>query len=128
MAIFKRIVIFAGLACALFVGSPWSAPAARAGTPFDGNWSVLVVTDSGSCDRAYRYALHINDGRITYDDPSIAISGRVTPRGAVRVTVSAGGQSASGSGHLSAGSGGGRWSGHSSTSACSGYWQAERRG
>jgi len=128
MATFKRSVILAGLALVFIAGSPWTAPAARARTAFDGNWSVLVVTNSGSCDRAYRYALHINDGRISYDDPSIAVSGRVTPRGYVHVTVSAGGQSASGSGHLSADSGEGRWNGHSSTSACSGYWQAERRG
>ena len=102
--------------------------AAQARGPFDGNWSVLIVTDSGSCDRAYRYALQIADGRVFYDDPSFNVSGHVDMRGNVSVGVSAGGQSANGSGHLSGDYGDGRWSGRSSTSACSGHWEAERRG
>ena len=104
------------------------APAATAGSQFDGNWSVLIVTDSGTCDRAYRYALHIANGRITYPDQSIAISGRVSARGYVRVSVTAGGQYARGSGRLSGESGAGNWTGHSPTSECSGHWEAERRG
>jgi hypothetical protein len=106
---------------------PWSAPAAMAGSPFDGKWSVLIVTDAGTCDRAYRYGLNIVNGRITYPDQSFDISGRVDGRGAVNVVVSAGGQRASGSGRLSGDYGHGRWSGHSSSSECSGHWDAERR-
>jgi len=106
----------------------WSAPTATARTSFDGKWSVLIVTDAGTCDRAYRYALNIIDGRVTYDDPSFNVSGHVDGRGRVSVNVSAGGQHASGSGQLSGDYGRGRWSGRSSTSACSGHWEAERRG
>jgi hypothetical protein len=95
---------------------------------FDGSWSVLIVTDAGTCDRGYRYALHIANGRIYYNDPSFNVSGHVDAHGHVNVTVSAGGQRASGSGQLSGDSGQGSWSGHSSTSACSGHWEAERRG
>lgn len=104
------------------------APTARAGTPFDGKWSVLIVTDAGTCDRAYRYALNINNGRVSYDDPSFNVSGRVDGRGRVSVSVSSGGQRASGAGQLSGNYGSGNWSGHSSSSACSGHWEAERRG
>jgi len=107
---------------------PWTATPAQARGPFDGNWSVLIVTDSGSCDRAYRYALKIADGRVFYDDPSFNVSGHVDARGNVSVGVSAGGQSANGSGRLSGNYGDGHWSGRSSTSACSGHWEAERRG
>ena len=112
--------------------SLWAAPAAMAGKSaaqsFDGAWSVLIITDAGDCDRAYRYALHIAKGRISYDDPSFDVSGHVDPRGHVNVSVGAGGQRAIGSGQLSGDSGQGRWSGRSSTSACSGHWQADRRG
>jgi hypothetical protein len=97
-------------------------------TPFDGAWSVLIVTDQGTCDRTYRYALRIADGRVTYDDPSFTVSGGVEPSGRVRVGVSAGGQSASGYGRLNGNYGEGSWSGRSSTSQCSGHWQAEHRG
>jgi hypothetical protein len=116
------------IAMTLAASSLWTAPAAIARTPYDGRWSVLIVTDAGTCDRAYRYALNIVNGRVTYDDPSFAVSGHVDARGRVSVSVSAGGERASGAGELSGDSGRGRWTGHSSTSACSGHWEAERRG
>jgi hypothetical protein len=108
--------------------SLWAAPATMARGSFDGAWSVLIVTDSGDCDRAYRYALRIANGKISYDDPSFNISGHVDPRGHVNVTISAGGQHAGGSGRLSGDSGQGHWIGRSSTSSCSGHWEAQRRG
>jgi hypothetical protein len=123
----RNVVVILSGAIALSA-SLWAAPAAMARRSFDGAWSVLIVTDSGDCDRAYRYALRIANGRISYDDPSFNVSGRVDPRGHVNVTVSAGSERASGSGQLSGDSGQGNWSGRSSTSACSGHWEAERRG
>jgi hypothetical protein len=105
-----------------------ASPHAVAGTPYDGAWSVLIVTDQGTCDRAYRYALRIADGRVYYDDPSFNVSGSVNARGQVHVGVDAGGQSANGYGRLSGNFGSGSWSGRSSTSQCSGHWEAERRG
>jgi len=108
--------------------SLWAAPAARARGSFEGAWSVLIVTDAGDCDRAYRYALHIANGRISYDDPSFNVSGHVDPRGHVNVAVSAGSERANGTGQLSGDSGQGHWNGRSSTSLCSGHWEAERRG
>ncbi len=124
----KRSVILGGLAALLLGGALWTAPADAARTSFDGKWSVLIVTDAGTCDRAYRYALHIVNGRIFYPNQSFDISGRVDRRGHVNVTVSAGGEHASGTGQLSGDYGQGSWRGSSSTSRCSGYWQAERRG
>lgn len=125
----KRGFVAAMVIALLSAGSsPWTAPAAIARSSFDGRWSVLIVTDAGTCDRAYRYALNIIDGRVTYDDPSFAVSGRVDARGRVNVSVAASGQHASGSGQLSGNYGRGYWSGRSSTSACSGHWEAERRG
>ena len=136
MAIAKQSIFAASLAAAALgsavlafsIALPWTATPAQARGPYDGNWSVLIVTDSGSCDRAYRYALKIADGRVFYDDPSFNVSGHVDGRGNVSVGVSAGGQSAHGTGRLSGDYGDGHWSGRSSSSACSGHWEAERRG
>ena len=128
------------LAAALLAMPSWHEAAARAARPvrpasaapasvaqFNGNWSVSIVTDSGSCDRGYRYALRIANGRIYYDNPSFNINGQVNARGQVSVTVSAGGQSASGTGRLSRDYGEGTWIGRSASDQCSGHWEAERR-
>jgi hypothetical protein len=128
------------LAAALLAMPSWHEAAARAARPvrsapaaaasvaqFDGNWSVSIITDSGSCDRGYRYALHIADGRIYYDNPGFSVNGVVNSRGQVSVTVGAGGQSASGVGRLSRDYGEGTWIGRSASDQCSGHWEAERR-
>ena len=100
----------------------------RAATTFDGNWSVLIVTNSGQCDPAYRYGLVIRNGQVIYEgDAAVNVAGRVSANGAVNVRVSAGSQSADGTGRLSSGQGSGKWRGTGSTGTCSGTWSAERR-
>ena len=128
MTMEKRSVVLAGLVAVMLGCPPGAVPPAVARASFDGTWSVLIVTDAGTCDRAYRYALHIGNGRVYYNDPSFNVSGNVDARGHVTVTVSAGSQRASGSGQISGDHGQGLWSGHSSTSQCSGHWEADRRG
>ena len=104
---------------------PASAPAAAKGT-FDGTWSVLIVTEKGKCDRAYRYPVRISNGSVGYaGEASFNVSGSVGANGAVVVTVSKGSQSAKGTGQLSANGGSGRWAAGSGD--CSGSWTAERR-
>jgi hypothetical protein len=111
------------LVCA--AGVPGTA-AAR--TVYDGNWSVLIVTERGNCDRAYRYGVEIENGQVIYRGGGPDFNGRVSPSGSVQVRVSAGSQSASGSGRLSRTAGRGSWRGQSTSGACSGYWEAEKRG
>ena len=95
---------------------------------FDGRWSVVIITDAGTCDRSYRYGLLVSHGRISYEgDSSVIISGGVDPRGRVSVSLRYGQSAAQGSGRLSRSDGGGRWQGASSGSRCSGHWLAERR-
>jgi hypothetical protein len=114
---------------AVLLGVPlWVSSAAAARTPYDGLWSVAIITDSGTCDRGYRYALRIADGKVTYDDPSFNVTGQVNARGQVTVMLRFGDEEASGTGRLLRDTGEGMWSGHSSTSQCSGHWEAERRG
>jgi hypothetical protein len=128
----KRVILtgvaLTGVALSFLAAGLWTSSGAMARTPFDGAWSVLIVTDRGTCDRAYRYALRIADGRLYYDDPSFSVSGGVDESGRVQVGVSADGQSANGYGRLSGNYGQGSWNGRSSTSQCSGHWEAERRG
>jgi hypothetical protein len=103
---------------------------ADARTIYDGPWSVLIITDSGPCDRAYRYGVQITDGMVVYDGSgpiAINMQGRVTPKGAVRVIVSAGSQWADGSGRMTRNKGGGVWKGQGMTGSCAGTWEAERR-
>jgi hypothetical protein len=105
-----------------------NAPAS-ARTVYDGVWSVLVITEAGTCDRAYRYPVEIVNGRLRHaseGDASFIIAGRVQPGGTVSVSVSRGDQRASGAGRLSRSDGAGLWSAPSGP--CSGRWIAERRG
>jgi hypothetical protein len=137
MAMFKPSLLLAAALLAMPSSHEAAARAARPARPapaapasvaqFDGNWSVSIVTDSGSCDRGYRYALHIANGRIYYDNPSFNVNGMVNARGQVSVMVSAGGQSASGTGRLSRDYGEGTWSGRAAADQCAGHWEAERR-
>ena len=101
---------------------------AHAQSNFDGTWSVLIVTEAGECDRAYRYGIRIERGQIIYNgDAGVTFQGRVESNGQLAATVRRGEQHASGSGRLSGNRGAGTWKGQSSTGACSGRWEAERR-
>src|SRR5262245_8778639 len=74
-------------------------------TPYDGAWSVLIVTTRGDCDRAYRYGVSIVNGYIRYDGGVVNMQGRVAANGAVRVTLTSGMAYANGSGRLNRTSG-----------------------
>jgi hypothetical protein len=104
----------------------FAAPIAASKASFDGNWSVLIVTQKGSCDRAYRYPVRITNGSVGYaGEASFNVSGKVGDTGAVVVTVSRGNQSANGIGRMSATDGSGTWT--AASGECSGTWTAERR-
>jgi len=126
-------VVFVAIAAALLISNV-SAPSAAAprypasSAAFDGIWSVSIVTYRGDCNRAYRYALRIWQGRVIKadNDPNYNVGGAVARSGAIGVTVAGGGQSASGTGRLRGNVGAGIW--HTSNGECSGRWTAERRG
>jgi hypothetical protein len=98
---------------------------AAARSAYDGSWSLSIVTERGSCDPTYNFLVNIANGIVSH--PNLAkLKGRVASGGAVRVSVSAGGKSASGSGRLSQSAGRGRWTGYSGSNRCSGHWTAQR--
>jgi hypothetical protein len=102
------------------------APAASKN--FDGEWSVVIITEAGTCDRAYRYPVRVVNGEMKYEgEAGVTLTGRVDASGRLNATVQRGDQSANGSGRLSSSSGAGTWKGKSATTACTGRWEAEKR-
>jgi hypothetical protein len=113
-------IVAAGIAPA------FSAPLAASKAAFDGNWSVLILTEKGTCDRAYRYPIRIQNGIVDYaGSASFTVTGQIGAKGSVTVTVSRGRQSATGTGRMSDSDGAGTWT--AASGECSGTWSAERR-
>jgi hypothetical protein len=137
-----RLLTAAASACALFAataaysqtGAPMaleaSAPQAAAkqsAAVFNGKWSVLIVTENGTCDRAYRYPLIIENGAVLYGGKNnFTVSGQVEASGAVIVSVTQGQYGAQGTGKLSGKFGRGTW--EAPAGGCSGRWEADKRG
>jgi hypothetical protein len=121
----KYVPLFLALGFALAGPAP-----AAAKTAFDGPWAVTIMTENGSCDPAYRYAVVVADGQVATDAREssgvVAISGKVDGQGQVKVNLSRGQTQANASGKLSQEGGAGTWAGKSSTVACSGRWVAKR--
>ncbi len=105
------------LACVAVAGPAFAA------TAYDGNWSVVIATTGGACDPAFRYSIAISNGLVVNPVGNAAtVEGRVTPKGAVSVSVQSGNQQANGSGHLGMNRGSGVWRGQGSAGACQGTW------
>ncbi|MPZ40215.1 MAG: hypothetical protein GEU95_19590 [Rhizobiales bacterium] len=120
----RNFALAGALALSVAAISSIASPATSAPS-YDGLWSVVIVTEQGTCDRAYRYPVRISRGQVVNaGDSSVSITGRVGGNGTLTVTVSHGNQRATGSGRLSSTGGAGSWRG----GECSGTWEAERRG
>jgi hypothetical protein len=116
-----------GLGAALLLAGGGLAPAKSV---FDGHWNVTIITETGTCDPAYRYPIQILDGTVTYNlqegSGVVDIVGKVEPNGQVKVVVRKGDQHADGTGRLSQNDGSGTWAGKSAQIACAGRWEAAR--
>jgi hypothetical protein len=109
------------LASALASAAALAAAPALAQTPYDGLWSVTVVTKNGSCEAQTHSTLTITDGKVSA--PGADVSGSIGREGLVRVSI--GGAYANG--QLSGNSGSGKWNGASAGIPCSGRWEASRQ-
>jgi hypothetical protein len=112
-----RIGMF--LASFLAAGS-LTAPAAAQG-PYDGLWSVTVVTKTGSCEPSARSTLTVTDGHVSA--PGTQVSGNIGREGVVHVSING----AYANGQLSGNTGSGKWNGASGGIPCSGRWEASRQ-
>lgn len=117
----SRHFLFAAAAAALAALAPGKA---RAAMPFDGNWTVSIVTQSGSCDRTLSFPVSIVDGRL--DGGNGALLGTVSTRGGVNAMLGGGDRRGSANGRLVGNAGSGRWSGNATGATCSGRWTAQR--
>jgi type 1 fimbria pilin len=98
-----------------------TAPAALAQTPYDGLWSVTIVTKTGSCEPTASSTLSVTDGKISASGANV--SGSIGHEGLVRVSING----AYANGQLSGNSGSGKWNGASGGIPCSGRWEASRQ-
>lgn len=116
-------------ATALALGFAVAAPPPAAFAAIhDGNWSVLVITEKGTCDKAFRYSVGVANGQVRYQgEAAVNFNGTVEPNGAVKVNIRLGEQGANGTGRLGPTSGAGTWRGVGGTGECTGRWEAERR-
>ena len=78
---------------AFLAGAAWRRPARPPPLPpsDDGNWSVLIITEKGECDRGYRYEVKVANGQVSYTRRHLGIdlAGTVAPDGAVKVSIKA---------------------------------------
>lgn len=102
-----------------------AAPASA--SKFDGRWSVEVITDEGTCDRAYRWSIGIKGGHVADMADGVATaSGAIDKSGKVALRFARGADVLTAKGNLDAENGSGLWTAPSRS--CSGRWRAERRG
>jgi len=105
--------------CALSLAA---TPAAASSSPFDGSWSVKIVTSKGTCDSGATVPIRVTNGAIASDLSIVKASGQVAANGNLTVKVGHGLENASGVGKLSDNTGSGTWKG----GLCSGTWTASK--
>jgi hypothetical protein len=106
----------------VFAGAFGVQTAASAQAPFDGVWSISIVTTKGTCEGGSGLSVKINEGKVASGDNQLAVSGRVAEHGGITVTVIQGETKATGSGKLVNAAGFGTWRG----GPCSGTWSAQK--
>ena len=109
------------LGSALTAAAALVAVPATAQTPYDGLWSVTVVTKSGSCEPSTSSTLTVTDGKVSAGGADV--TGSVGREGLVRVSI----HGAYANGQLNGKSGSGKWNGASAGIPCSGRWEASRQ-
>ena len=84
----RRSAIWLFLAAVLVAGFRLPVASFAHAASHDGEWSVLIITEKGDCDRAYRYAVSVANGQVTYaGEASVNMEGTVAPDGAVHVSI-----------------------------------------
>ncbi|WP_395666253.1 hypothetical protein [Methylocella sp.] len=123
----RAALMFLGAVVGVSLLGPVGANAqkARGAGPFDGVYAVDVYTQSGACDRVFRWTIQVVGGRVsTHGDGFVQASGLVTDKGAVSLAFRRDSQVANVAGRVRSGAGSGTWS--SPTMQCAGSWRAAR--
>ena len=112
------------LALSLALGVLGAAAAADASTPFDGHWSVQLVTRQGDCDPSYSWSVAVQDGRIDDAGMFVQAAGAIDRHGRVNLQITHGSDVVAASGRAKGVVAEGAW--RSPTRQCSGAWRAQR--
>ena len=121
-----RSIFVAAVFGAVAMSAPTGAQAAMARPgAFDGTWNVTFATQAGNCSSDHTVPFNVAGTRLSSAGGG-KVTGGISPRGNVSVTISVGASVASGSGRLAGNSGSGRWSGIITGDKCSGSWRAVR--
>lgn len=99
-----------------------ATPAAASSAPYDGSWSVKIVTQKGTCDSGATVPIRVTNGSIASDLSVVKVSGQVANNGSLNVNVGHGLEHANGVGRLTDATGSGTWKG----GVCSGTWTAAK--
>lgn len=100
--------------------------AAFAGNPYDGEWDVGVVVESGECETGYLLPIRVSNGNVSYNGQiSTQAKGAISEGGKVSVHFVHDKDEVTGTGQLSGKSGAGKWT--SKTLKYTGRWQANKR-
>src|SRR6202049_2295039 len=105
--------LFVLTATAALIAAP-----ATAQTPYDGLWSVTIVTKTGTCEPSASSTLTVTDGKVSAAGSDV--SGSIGREGLVRVSI----HGAYANGQLNGNAGSGKWNGASAGIPRSGRGEA----
>ena len=116
--------------CAFALSVPFALAGVNAvssASSFDGSWNVVLITQSGACERSGQVTGQIVNGALVYSAGDVSVSGRVTSEGELKGKATMGPYFLIGSGRLVSNSGSGTWQAVSPAGPCSGIWNAKRQ-
>ena len=98
--------------------------------PFDGSWTMALVTTSGHCG-VIKMGMAVKGGHISATSGKfvmhkIALAGLISGTGQTKINGVAGPRQAIGTGRFTRANGSGKWNGTGPSGVCSGYWVANR--
>jgi hypothetical protein len=107
-----------------------AAPATASPSPYDGSWSMVLVTTNGHCG-VIKMGMAVNGGHISatsgkFVAHAIQLAGIIYGSGQTKINGVAGPRQAKGIGRFTKAKGSGKWDGTGPSGVCSGYWVADR--
>lgn len=123
--IIRRSTPLTALAASVLAISTFTIQPTKAATSFDGQWSVRITAENGSCTDRYTVPLQVSGGHVSYTGSFNAkANGKISSNGRLNVTFAHQNDVVSARGSLVGASGFGSW--RSPTKKCDGTWTARK--
>jgi hypothetical protein len=108
----------------------FAAPATASPLPYDGSWTMVLVTTNGHCG-VIKMGMAVHGGHISatsgkFVAQPIQLAGIIYGSGQTKINGVAGPRQAQGIGRFTKAKGSGKWNGTGPSGVCSGYWVADR--